>query len=82
MRSGPGLQRTVVDMENSFLVAPMARGLRLATGVELARRDAPPTPNQLAQAEALAQGLFPLGAAGGRASRGWAAARACRTCAR
>ncbi|MGL6047007.1 MAG: NAD(P)/FAD-dependent oxidoreductase [Vogesella sp.] len=60
--SGPGLQRTVVDMENSFLVAPMARGLRLATGVELARRDALPTPNQLAQAEALAQGLFPLGA--------------------
>ena len=60
--SGPGLQRTVVDMENSFLVAPMARGLRLATGVELARRDAPPTPNQLVQAEALAQGLFPLGA--------------------
>ena len=59
--SGPGLQRTVVDMENSFLVAPMARGLRLATGVELARRDAPPTPNQLAQAEALAQGVFPLG---------------------
>lgn len=58
---GAGLRLPVVDMENGFLVAPMARGLRLATGVELARRDAAPTPAQLDQAEALARGLFPLG---------------------
>lgn len=58
---GPGLRLPVVDMENGFLVSPMAAGLRLATGVELARREARPNPAQLEQAEALARGLFPLG---------------------
>lgn len=34
------LNRPVVDIENGFVVAPMKRGLRLTTGVELASRDA------------------------------------------
>ena len=40
----------------------MARGVRMTTGVELAARDAPPTPIQIRRVEPLARGLFPLGA--------------------
>ncbi|MDC7691064.1 NAD(P)/FAD-dependent oxidoreductase [Vogesella indigofera] len=58
---GPGLSYTVADVEGGFVVSPMQRGLRIATGVELARRDATPNYAQLEQAEALARGLFPLG---------------------
>ena len=38
----------------------MSRGIRLTTGVEFARRDAKPTPVQLARAEAIARTLLPL----------------------
>jgi D-amino-acid dehydrogenase len=39
----------------------MNLGIRLTTGVEFARRDAPPTPVQVAQALPRARALFPLG---------------------
>jgi D-amino-acid dehydrogenase len=42
-------------------MSPMARGLRLTTGVEFARADAPPNPRQLEDAEAAAALLLPLG---------------------
>ncbi len=55
------LSHTVLDAEGGYLLAPMDRGIRLTTGVEFARRDAPPTPIQLARAEPKARALFPLG---------------------
>lgn len=55
------LQRPVIDAENGFLMTPMTQGIRLTTGVEFALRDAPKTPVQLARAEPIARGMFPLG---------------------
>ncbi len=58
---GTVLNHPVLDVDNGFLLAPMARGIRLTTGVELADRDAPKTPVQLTRAEPVARTLFPLG---------------------
>lgn len=55
------LGHPVLDADNGFLLAPMARGIRLTTGAEFAGRDAPPSPRQLAAVEPFARGLFPLG---------------------
>jgi D-amino-acid dehydrogenase len=54
------LNHPVLDVENGYLLAPMARGIRLTTGAEIARRDAPRTPTQLAAVEPVARTLFPL----------------------
>src|SRR5262249_28200325 len=54
------LDRVVLDAERGYLLAPMHRGVRLATGVEFASRDAHATPVQLARAEPIARELFPL----------------------
>jgi len=51
----------VMDAEKGYLICPMAAGLRLTTGAELALVDAPSTPRQLALAEAVARRTFPLG---------------------
>jgi D-amino-acid dehydrogenase len=56
-----GLTRPVAS--NGFLLAPMARGIRLTTGAEFARNAADPTPVQLARAEPIARRIFPLGEA-------------------
>ena len=56
------LNRPCLDLERGYLLAPMARGIRLTTGAEFADRDAPKTPVQLERAEPHARGLFPLGA--------------------
>ncbi|NML99092.1 FAD-binding oxidoreductase [Paraburkholderia sp. RP-4-7] len=56
------LNHPVLDIEHGYLIAPMSRGIRLTTGVELARRDAPRTPTQLNAVEPIARTLFPLGA--------------------
>ncbi len=61
LRGNAVLNRPVLDNESGFLLAPMHRGVRLTTGAEFARPDAPPTPVQLARAEPLARGLLPLG---------------------
>lgn len=55
------LTRPIGDPENGYCLTPMARGHRMTTGAEFARRDAPPTPVQVARAEARARTLFPLG---------------------
>jgi D-amino-acid dehydrogenase len=59
---GARLNQPVLDAENGYLITPMARGIRLTTGVELALRDAAPTPVQLAAVEPIARAMFPLGA--------------------
>jgi D-amino-acid dehydrogenase len=55
------LNHPVLDVENGYLLAPMARGIRLTTGAEIAQRDAPKTPTQLTVVEPIARTLFPLG---------------------
>ena len=55
------LNHPVLDSDLGYVLAPMNRGIRLATGVEFARRDAPPTPIQLQRALPRAHALFPLG---------------------
>ena len=54
------LQHPTMFPEFGFLLAPMARGIRLTTGAEFARRDAPPTPKQITRSELTARQLFPL----------------------
>jgi D-amino-acid dehydrogenase len=51
----------VVDTEEGYVIAPMRGGLRLTTGVEIARREAAPTGIQLARAERIAKPAFGLG---------------------
>ncbi|SDR36624.1 D-amino-acid dehydrogenase [Paraburkholderia fungorum] len=60
-RDGARLNHPVLDVENGYLLAPMARGIRLTTGAEIAHRDAVRTPVQLAAVEPVARTLFPLG---------------------
>ncbi|MEM8856613.1 MAG: FAD-dependent oxidoreductase, partial [Pseudomonadota bacterium] len=55
------LNHLVVDEANGIVITPNKRGIRLTTGAEFARRDAPPTPVQLRKAEPIARALFPLG---------------------
>ncbi len=56
------LRRPIVDIEKGYLITPMLKGIRLTTGIELAERDAPPTPVQLERLKPVARALFPLGA--------------------
>lgn len=60
-RSPVSLRQPLLDAERGYVLAPMQRGLRLTTGAEFAPINAPPTPVQLHQAEALARGLLDLG---------------------
>lgn len=55
----PGMP--ILDVERGALLAPMARGLRITTGAEFARQDAPATPVQLARAEKSAREIVALG---------------------
>ena len=61
-KGNAGLTRPVLDLERGYLVTPMARGLRLTTGAEFARRDDPPSPAHLGRVEPYARELFPIGA--------------------
>ena len=54
------LSHPLLDADGGFLLAPMARGVRLTTGAEFANRDAPPSPAQLDRVEPLARKTFPL----------------------
>ena len=60
-RAPVALGQPLLDAERGYVLAPMQRGLRLTTGAEFAPIDAPPTPVQLAKAEALARELVDLG---------------------
>lgn len=55
------LRHTLVDVDHGYALAPMARGIRLTTGAEFAKRDAPATPVQLNLLEPIARRLYPLG---------------------
>lgn len=60
-RGNAMLNHPVLDTDQGFLLAPMNRGIRLTTGAEMARRDAPPSPVQIERAMPKAHKLFPLG---------------------
>jgi D-amino-acid dehydrogenase len=60
-RGNAVLQHPVLDADRGFLLAPMDRGIRLTTGAEFARRDAPPSPVQIERTLPLAREMFPLG---------------------
>ena len=55
------LHHPVLDSDRGYLLAPMNRGIRLTTGAEFARRDAPPTPVQIERTLPMARAMFPLG---------------------
>jgi D-amino-acid dehydrogenase len=59
--SSAQLRQPILDAERGYVLAPMQSGLRLTTGAEFAPIDAPPTPVQVAKAEALAREWIDLG---------------------
>lgn len=59
--NGAKLNRPVHDAAGGYVLSPMDRGIRMTTGVELNRRDAPPDLAQLELCEATARKSFPLG---------------------
>jgi D-amino-acid dehydrogenase len=74
-RGNAVLHHPVLDADQGYVLAPMNRGIRLCTGVEFARRDAPPTPVQLQRALPRAHALFPLDEAVD--AKPWIGARPC-----
>ncbi len=60
-REGARVTRPVYDTGGGYVLSPMARGLRLSTGVELNACEAPARPDQLDLAEQRAREAFPLG---------------------
>lgn len=54
------LTHPVVDVDGGFVLAPMAKGVRLTTGVEFASRGRRPNPVQLDRTEPLAREIFPI----------------------
>lgn len=60
-QAGARLNQPVLDAEIGYMMTPMARGIRLTTGAELAYCDAPATPVQLEAIEPIARKTFPLG---------------------
>ena len=60
MKGNAVLHRPFLDEASGFCLVPMRAGIRLTTGAEFARPDAPGTPIQLARAEPVARTLLPL----------------------
>ncbi|WP_160006776.1 FAD-binding oxidoreductase [Rhizobium sp. 18055] len=58
---GAPLRHSVVDEEAGYVLAPMARGIRLTTGIEFAAPDAPANMIQLRRCEDHARQLVALG---------------------
>ena len=79
--SGAGAPtRPVLDADAGYVLTPMARGARLTTGVEFARRDAPPPPRP-SRARSFSRASSRRGSGAGLIlNPGWARGRACPTC--
>lgn len=58
-RDGAELGHSICDTQGGYVLAPMARGVRLTTGIEFAASDAAANEIQLRRCEALARQLFP-----------------------
>ena len=74
-RGNAGLSRPVLDYERGYLITPMARGLRLTTGAEFARRDDPPSSAHLDRVEPFAREIYPI--AERRDAAPWMGSRPC-----
>jgi len=59
-KGNAALSRPVFDLEKGYIITPMARGVRLTTGAEFARRDDPPSSAHLDRLEPFGRELFPL----------------------
>lgn len=66
---------SMLDAENGIMLAPMNMGLRIATGAEFAKLDAPATLVQIQRSEVLARELVELGEPVDRAP--WLGTRPC-----
>ncbi len=60
LRGNAVVNRPMLDADSGFMLVPMRYGVRLTTGAEFGRRDAPATAVQLERAEPVARGLLPL----------------------
>ncbi|NBA97147.1 FAD-binding oxidoreductase [Pseudomonas sp. R5(2019)] len=60
-RDGAVLEHSICDVQGGYVLAPMAQGIRLTTGIEFAASGDPANDIQLTRCEALARTLFPLG---------------------
>lgn len=75
LASGAELAHPLLDEEAGYVLSPMSKGVRLATGIEFADPDAPPNEIQLNKAERLAREILPLGKR--LESRPWLGRRPC-----
>ncbi len=75
LSAGASLDHPVLDADNGFLLAPMARGVRMTTGAEFARRDSAPDYGQIETSEVIARKLLPLG--GRLDEKPWMGCRPC-----
>jgi D-amino-acid dehydrogenase len=73
--AGAALGRPIYVRDGSCLIVPTKQGIRLLSGVELARRDAPPSPIQIARLTEVARRTIALGEA--IEPRPWMGARPC-----
>jgi D-amino-acid dehydrogenase len=73
--AGSTLDRPLLDAEVGYLLAPMRRGIRLTTGAEFARQEAPANPHQVDGAERVARELLEFG--GRLDPTPWMGARPC-----
>jgi D-amino-acid dehydrogenase len=75
-RPGAKLNRTLLDRDYGCAITPEPDGaIRVTTGAEFARHDAPPTPVQLARVEPGLRAAFPIGER--LLSQPWMGARPC-----
>ncbi len=72
---GTRLNNWLIDAERGYFLAPMRKGIRLTTGAEFAKRDAPKSPVQIERAERIARTAFPLG--GRLDAEPWMGSRPC-----
>lgn len=59
-RGGAAPRLPLYDVARGLVIAPMQRGVRITTGAEFAKQDAPATPWQLGRAEGYARELLEL----------------------
>jgi D-amino-acid dehydrogenase len=69
------LSHPVLDAEYGYVLTPMARGIRMTTGAEFARRDDPPSSAHFDRLEPFARAFFPL--AERRDAQLWMGSRPC-----
>ncbi|WP_342622319.1 FAD-binding oxidoreductase [Pseudomonas alkylphenolica] len=60
-RDGAELKHSICDGQGGYVLAPMAQGIRLTTGIEFAASGDAANEIQLKRCEALARKIFPLG---------------------